>query len=413
MIEALRKRFVLISSVSVAVVFGLVFTVLFFVGTAQRDSTMDTLVDTVATYGVDPSVGAQATVPLLPDINLNQSAQTESVSEQLDGRFFSVWVGTSGTALGLNVGESSPVSTEQAWHLAQSALRNGPDRGWVDGYRYLVQHSPQGVLVIFVNGEATMDSTNQLLLVAAVVFLLSWALITALVAALSKRAIEPAIESFEKQRQFVTDANHELKTPLTLMLSNLDIIEAENGPSEWIDDTREEGRRMARLVSQLVALSRMDENSANLRNDPVELDVVVRDAVGEFAPLAEERGKRLVSQVDEGVGCSGDSEQLRRLAAILLDNAVKYCDDGGSIEVRLQSVRRHPQLSVENAYAEVDSVELERLFDRFYRSDAARTSSDSFGVGLSLAQSIARQHHGDIVAYKAGEGCIGFRVSLR
>ena len=314
MIEALRRRFVLISSVSVAAVFGLVFTVLFFVGTAQRDSTMDTLVDTVAAYGVDPSVGAQATVPLLPDINLDQSARPTSVTEQLDGRFFSVWVGTSGNALGLNVGDNSPVSTERAWHLAQSALLNGPERGWADGYRYLIQHSPDGVLVIFVNGEATMESTNQLLLVAAVVFLLSWALITALVTALSKRAIEPAIESFEKQRQFVTDANHELKTPLTLMLSNLDIIEAESGPSEWIDDTREEGRRMARLVSQLVALSRMDENGANLRNDPVELDAVVRDAVGEFAPLAEERGKRLTAQVDDGVGCSGDAEQLRRLA---------------------------------------------------------------------------------------------------
>ena len=302
MIEALRRRFVLISSVSVAAVFGLVFTVLFFVGTAQRDSTMDTLVDTVAAYGVDPSVGAQATVPLLPDINLDQSARPTSVTEQLDGRFFSVWVGTSGNALGLNVGDNSPVSTERAWHLAQSALLNGPERGWADGYRYLIQHAPDGVLVIFVNGEATMESTNQLLLVAAVVFLLSWALITALVTALSKRAIEPAIESFEKQRQFVTDANHELKTPLTLMLSNLDIIEAESGPSEWVDDTREEGRRMARLVSQLVALSRMDENGANLRNDPVELDAVVRDAVGEFAPLAEERGKRLTAQVDDGRG---------------------------------------------------------------------------------------------------------------
>ena len=180
MIEALRRRFVLISSVSVAAVFGLVFTVLFFVGTAQRDSTMDTLVDTVAAYGVDPSVGAQATVPLLPDINLDQSARPTSVTEQLDGRFFSVWVGTSGNALGLNVGDNSPVSTERAWHLAQSALLNGPERGWADGYRYLIQHSPDGVLVIFVNGEATMESTNQLLLVAAVVFLLSWALITAL-----------------------------------------------------------------------------------------------------------------------------------------------------------------------------------------------------------------------------------------
>lgn len=413
MIETLRKRFVLISSASVAVVFGLVFTVLFFVGTAQRDSTMDALVDTVTNYGTTPSEGARATVALFPDVSLNQSAQPATTHEALDGRFFSVWMGTNGSALGLNVGDSSPVSTERAWNYAQQALLNGPERGWVDGYRYSIEHTPQGVLVVFVNGEATMESTNQLLLIALAVFLLSWALITALVTALSKRAIAPAVEGFERQRQFVTDANHELKTPLTLMLSNLDIIELENGPSEWIDDTRAEGQRMARLVNQLVALSRMDENEANLKSEPVDLSELARDAANEFASLATERGKHLESHIDPGVSCPGDGEQLRRLVVILLDNAVKYCDADGTIEVHLQSMRRHPQFVVENTYAEVDSAEFGRLFDRFYRNDAARGSSDSFGVGLSLAQGIARQHRGGIEAYKAGEGRIGFRVTLR
>lgn len=413
MIETLRKRFVLISSASVAVVFGLVFTVLFFVGTAQRDSTMDALVDTVTSYGATPSEGARATVALLPDVSLDQSAQPTTAHDVLDGRFFSVWIGTNGSALGLNVGNNSPVSTERAWNYAQQALLNGPERGWVDGYRYSIGHTPQGVLVVFVNGEATMESTNQLLMIALAVFLLSWALITALVTALSKRAIAPAAEGFERQRQFVTDANHELKTPLTLMLSNLDIIELENGPSEWIDDTRAEGQRMARLVNQLVALSRMDENDANLKSEPVDLSGLARDAANEFASLATERGKHLESHIDPDVSCSGDGEQLRRLVAVLLDNAVKYCDTGGTIEVRLQSARRRPQFIVENTYAEVNSVEFGRLFDRFYRSDAARGSSDSFGVGLSLAQGIAQQHHGEIEAYKASEGRIGFRVTLR
>lgn len=218
-------------------------------------------------------------------------------------------------------------------------------------------------------------------------------------------------ESYEKQKQFITDANHELKTPLTLILSNLDIVEADVGKNEWLDDIRSESERMGLLINQMVTLCRMDESDTPLALADVDLSGVVDDTVSEFEALAADRKKKLTASVEPGVHYRGDEALLRRLAAILLDNAVKYFDAGGEIRVSLRC-RHHPVFTVENTYAEVDRLELDRLFDRFYRADKARTFTGSFGIGLSIAQSIAKKHKGSVIAYKK-EGVIGFRAELK
>ena len=218
-------------------------------------------------------------------------------------------------------------------------------------------------------------------------------------------------ESYEKQRQFITDANHELKTPLTLILSNLDIVESELGKNEWLDDIRSEGERMGLLINQLVTLSRMDESTDSVMREEFNLSNAVADTVSEFESFAEERSHTLTSSINPSVYYYGDESLIRRLTAILLDNAIKYCDAGGNIQLTL-ICRRHPVLTVENTYQDVDKLELNRLFDRFYRADKARTFSGSFGIGLSIAQSIVKSHKGNIVAYKKS-GIIGFRVELK
>ena len=227
----------------------------------------------------------------------------------------------------------------------------------------------------------------------------------------SKKAVYPVAESYEKQRQFITDANHELKTPLTLILSDLDIVESEFGKSEWIDDMRIEGERMKTLIHQLVLLSRMDEDQANLRICPFDLSNAALDTVSEFQALAFEQKKNLAAQVEPTIEYHGDEGLIRRLLSILLDNAVKYCDDNGKIMVTVKQ-KRHISITVENTYSSVDSLELEKLFDRFYRADKSRTFNGSFGVGLSIARAIAKNHHGDISVYKK-ERAIGFKAELK
>lgn len=295
--------------------------------------------------------------------------------------------------------------------FAQAALSEGASRGWVSDYRYRIVETANGSTMVFVNGTMNRSMSGRLLLTAFLVLLGSAFLILALIVVISKRVVRPVAESYDKQKQFITDANHELKTPLTLILSNLDIVEADVGKNEWLDDIRSESERMGLLINQMVTLCRMDESDTPLALADVDLSSVIGDTVSEFEALAADRKKRLSAVIEPGVHCRGDEALLRRLASILLDNAVKYCDTEGEIRVSLRS-RHHPVLTVENTYAEVDQLELDRLFDRFYRADKARTFTGSFGIGLSIAQSIARKHRGTLSVYKK-EGVIGFRAELK
>ncbi len=254
--------------------------------------------------------------------------------------------------------------------------------------------------------------TRTLLWTAAAVLLFCMLVISVVIIAVSKRAVRPIAQSYEKQKQFITDANHELKTPLTLILTNLDIVESELGHSEWLDDIRTEGQRMSTLVSQLTALSRMDEGDSQLMEVDFSLSEVCSDTVSEFAPLIDSKGLTMTAFIQPELQMHGDEGGIRRLVSILLDNAVKYCDHRGDISLTLEGPRQK-ELRVENTCAGVDNMELSRLFDRFYREDKARTAGTSFGIGLSLAKAIAEKHHGEIKAYKAGPGRIGFRVTLK
>ena len=258
----------------------------------------------------------------------------------------------------------------------------------------------------------TRSVSGMTLLTVGVVLTGSLLVITALIVILSKRAVRPIAESYEKQKQFITDANHELKTPLTLILTNLDIVEAELGKNEWLEDIRAEGERMNALVKQLVVLTQMDEAENGLTAQLFPVSATVADAVSEFQSLAESRGLSLRADIQPGILYAGDEAAIRRLVSILLDNAIKYCDPGGEIRVTLRK-KRKLVITVENTCAAVGELALDRLFDRFYRADRARTFDGGFGIGLSIARSIARRHRGDITAHQKDSGRIEFRVALK
>ena len=168
---------------------------------------------------------------------------------------------------------------------------------------------------------------------------------------------------------------------------------------------------MTGLVNQLVALSRMDEEGQPLNITEVAFGDLVADTVAEFEPLAKERGKAITSSIDKEISYLGDEALLHRLVGILMDNAIKYCDQGGDISVTLRHGRR-VMLTVENTYAAVDELELNRLFDRFYRADKARKFTGGYGVGLSMAKAIVEKHKGEITAYKKDATHIGFKIFL-
>ena len=411
MIYRLRKKFVIITAVSVGIVFALIFGGIYSISRSQLNHSMDMLADVIAINdGIFPEFD-RGENPVPPG-NFPQS-QFLTPETRFSTRFFTIYVDDNDNILKENIEHISSVSKSEARDYAKRALDKGNEKGWMSDYRYKVSETDYGRLVIFVNGETNKAMTNRLLYTVFFVLAGSFILILLLILLISKKAVKPAAESYEKQKQFVTDANHELKTPLTLILSNIDIIESEIGKNEWLDDIRSEGERMGALINQLVALSRMDEDNSNLTITEFNLSEMASDTISEFAGLAAEKQKNLTAVIEPSIWYRGDEGLICRLLCILLDNAVKYCDLNGDILVSVHAKGRYPIITVENSYRNVDNEELSRFFDRFYRADKARTFTGGFGVGLSIAKGIARNHKGDIVVYKKDAAHIGFKVTLK
>ncbi len=410
MVYSLRKKFILVSAASILIVFLAIFATMFIMSNIQLNHTMDALTDIIASNGgVFPEFG-KAGYPLPSKGGPYANIITEETS--FSTRFFTVWLDEDDQIAKVNTSQISSISEAQIQEYTRLILEDNRERGWVSDYRYKVFETKSGTAVVFVNGTMNQIVESRFLFTSLLILIGSGLFVLILFIFISKPVVRPVAESYEKQKQFITDANHELKTPLTLILSNLDIVEAEVGKNEWIEDIRSEGERMGILINQLVALSRMDEDRSNLNASRFSLSNAVSDTVSEFGMLAVKEHKFLYDEIAPSVDYTGDEGLIRRLIAILLDNAVKYCDIGGCIRILLYVSRKHPVVVVENTYHDIESLELGKLFDRFYRADKARMRNGSFGVGLSIAKAIAKKHHGEISVYKK-EQTIGFKVELK
>lgn len=427
MIDKLRRKLILVSAGSLFLVFATIFALICVFSTASVNRTLDALTDAICAEGgkfsdsvyetpsaphpeegqTPPDAGGETPPPKKP--NAVDGIDKEA---RFSTRYFTVYYDATGTLLRADTSAVHAVDEASAVAYADRAVAGGRARGWSDRYRYRVYDVDGGTAVTFVDGEMQRTQAENFVAEALAVLLGGCVLVTLLIMIFSGVAVKPAAESYEKQKRFITDASHELKTPLTLILANVDIAEGELGKNEWLDDIRVEGAEMSSLVGQMVTLCRMDEQHPPLSVAPFSLSEATLDALSEFSPLAEAKGKQITGEVPAGVNVRGDEGAIRRVIAILLDNAVKYCSWGGEITVRLTGGHR-PTLTVTNEYPEAGSVPTARLFDRFYRADRARTSGSGFGIGLSIAKATVDAHHGKIEAFAPDDGHIAFRMTLR
>ena len=411
MINNLRKRFIAICAISIFAVVIVIFILISALNVSSMNRTMDTLTDRISEGNGKFPDFVEGRPPSPPTVNDRPASGIINPETPYSTRHFTVWFNPGGETVE-NTEFIASITDESAHEYAHKAVDSNKDRGWISNYRYKVYSTNDSVAVVFVDATMSRVSLLQSLSISALVLTVVSLFILLLIILLSGRVMQPIAESYEKQKQFVTDANHELKTPLTLILTNLDIAEAELGKNEWLDDIRSEGQRMADLVNQLVSLSRMDEGIHSLNTANLSLGKITFETVAEFEALSMHGGKAISTDIDEDICYIGDEVLLRRLVGILMDNAIKYCDAGGEISVTLKQKNKHIYLTVENTYSALDSLELERLFDRFYRADKARTYHGGYGIGLSLAKSIVENHRGQISAYKADSDVIGFKIVL-
>ena len=348
----------------------------------------------------------------LPTRRGNPSRHLRNMANE--SRFFSVTVGDDGSCA---LGDTTHVSEEDAdslVELATRAMAGGRTSGFWGDYLFRVNGQSGERVALFLNCETKLTRVRLLALISAVAcagcVLLAWLL----VGLFSSRAIRPLVESAIQQTQFITDAGHELKTPLTVISANMDVLTLETGENEWIRSTQKQVANLRGLVGELIYLSRLDEEDAKLQKTEVDLSKLVAESAEPFVGMAEFAGKTLNVDVEDGVHMTGDGTMLGRLVSILCDNAVKYAPEGDTIAVILARSRKGIMLITDNAVLQPMSDEtLRHLFDRFYRADASRSrESGGYGIGLSVAGAIAEKHGGSIRVRQTPEGRVRFECML-
>ena len=302
---------------------------------------------------------------------------------------------------------------EKVIQQVEQILDGGKSSGYSGYYRYQVfDDGEEGQTIVVLDCFLQLQAANNVLRLTLLASLACIAIVFLLLVFLSRRVVRPFAENLEKQRRFVTDASHELKTPLAIISANTGLLEASLGENRWLASTQVQVSRLDRLIGHLVELARTEEALTEEELQPVDLSGVVAGQMEDYRLLAQASGKGLESDVAPGVTVRGAADNLKRLCTLLLDNAVKYCDSGGTIRLTLAQRGRWAVLSIANPCAGLDPAQLPRLFDRFYRADASRSRDiGGYGIGLSTARAIVQRHRGRLTA-KSEDGLVVFTARL-
>lgn len=268
--------------------------------------------------------------------------------------------------------------------------------------RFSRHSTPIGVRLVFVDISDEIETIEGLLKTCVGIGLLSFAVFLGLSILLSHWAVQPVEKAWQQQRQFVADASHELKTPLTVIMTNAELLQepqyTEEEKLQFSGSILTMSRQMRGLVEGLLELARVDSSSETMAMDNLNLSEIVSECVMLFEPVYFEKGKKLESQVEEGLWIRGSGSHMCQVLEILLDNGCKYASEGGTVEVRLLRQGSQCLLSVASPGEAISREDLENIFKRFYRIDKVRGMDQSYGLGLSIAWSVITGHGGKIWA---------------
>jgi len=328
-------------------------------------------------------------------------------------RYFSVYFNSDGNITKSDTGFIAAVTDEAAHNFAIQAYESEKVSGFCNDYKYLCADYNDGKIVVFLDCSRDLSTFRSFLFTSILVSTAGIVGVFILVLLLSKIIIRPLAESYEKQKRFITDASHEIKTPLTIIDANTEVLEMESGENEWTKSIKNQINRLSSLTTNLVSLSRMDEENNKLQMTDFSLSDAVLEVCDSFVPLAQTCTKTLNTNIEKNLTVNGNEQSIRQLISILLDNSIKYANQNGVIAVSLKKAGKKNVLSVYNTVLNIEKGYHDILFDRFYRADSSRNSqTGGYGIGLSLAKSIVEAHRGKIISRSNDEHSIEFIVSI-
>ncbi len=406
MIKKLRTRFIISAVASVIVVLTIILGIVNILNYKDLADDADYLLEVLAeNNGEFPDYFTQK--------DFNEDGSSAGVPGEggftaetaYETRFFTIMFNSSQGIISVDTGRISAIDTSTAVEMAFEAINSGKANDYLGNYRYLVtvDETAGQVSVIFVDRSKVLESARSFLNASILVAVIGVIAVAGLIIIFSGRITKPVAESYEKQRRFITDAGHELKTPLAIINADVEVIEMDAGEeeeeNEWLTDIKAQTKRLADLTGELISLSKMEETPDRSEMMEFPFSDMTEETVASFDSRAVAQEKTLTVDIQPDITVKGNEKGLCQLVSILCDNAMKYSPDGSEIKVDVKKEGKNVVLSVENDCEPVTKENLDHMFERFYRIDQSRNSSTGgYGIGLSIAKAVVTGHKGRIQA---------------
>ena len=425
MIKKLRKKFITAAMCAILIVLESMILAVNIVNYRHLVSRADTLTEWIASEGgsfgnlagssknpgngsqtperqdpseIDPSGTFDQTGDSTPLQNKDRMGFSKETP--FETRYFTVTLDADGTVKACDTGKIASIDEDAAKEYATEVYGSGKTKGFSGIYRYLLTGTEDGSMIIFVDCRQEISTVKNFAKNSFGISSIGLVAVFVLVVFFSKLVFRPVAESYKKQKQFITDASHELKTPLTIIDANTEIIEMDNGESQWTKSIRNQVRRLTAMTQQLITLSKLDEGEVNGEKTKFSLSDALVDCVQPFETPAMMQNKTIETDIADGIMLNGEEKTIRQLFDILLDNAVKYSMSDSTIRVQLYTKGNKTILTVWNETEPIPQGNLDQVFERFYRLDEARNSEKGgSGIGLSVAKAVVTAHKGKISAF--------------
>jgi len=406
MTRTLKRRFVFFTMAAVSCL--LIFLVLAINGLnwmmldRQSDMVLETLVDSDGAFN---KMDFDRPPPFFRPLDMDRMRAS---------RFFIVRSDDGGNIVDVNIDQISAIDGETAKGYAQKVLKTDNSSGRVDGYKFAVKPLERGRLIFFMDISEQGESFRMVLFTSTAIALLCWVILLVIVHILSGKVIRPVLAGMEKQKQFITNAGHEMKTPLAIIQSNNDTMALIYGENKYNTHIRNQTKRLNVLMSNLLTLAKLDEEIP-LPTEIVNISETARELLPVYVEEAQKRGISFSAQLEPELISQTNRDSFRQMLSILLDNALKYTPDDGYISLSILREGKHIKIIEENTCDPSLEPDPERLFERFYRGDAARTQqkdSTGYGIGLSAARAICENFGGNLKAEYPNAESIRFTASF-